>query len=53
VEWLGFILVLGSLVGVMPAVIDQWRRDRAGFWKTLRLFGVYLIYMAIVIGAML
>ncbi|HEY8247801.1 MAG TPA: hypothetical protein VIG38_11040 [Hyphomicrobium sp.] len=52
-EWLTFILVLGALVGVLPGVVDQYRRDRAGFWKTLRLLGVYLLYLAAVIGAML
>jgi hypothetical protein len=52
-EWLGFILVLGVLAGSMPAVIDQYRRDRAGFWKTLRLFGVYLVFVFANIGVML
>lgn len=52
-EWLALILVLGSLIGVMPAVIDQYRRDRAGFWKTLRLFGVYLLYIFANIGVLL
>ncbi len=52
-EWLALILVLGSLIGVMPAVIDQHRRDRAGFWKTLRLFGVYLLYIFANIGVLL
>ena len=52
-EWLGFILVVSSLVGVLPAVIDQYRRDRAGFWKTVRLFGVYLVFLFANIGVML
>lgn len=52
-EGLGFILVLSSLVGVLPAVIDQYRRDRAGFWKTVRLFGVYLAFLFANIGVTL
>lgn len=52
-EWLGFVLVVSSLVGVLPAVIDQYRRDRAGFWKTARLFGVYLVFLFANIGVML
>jgi len=52
-EGLGLILVLGSLVGVLPAVIDQYRRDRAGFWKTARLFGVYLVFLSANIGVTL
>jgi hypothetical protein len=52
-EWLGLILVLGVLLGSIPAVIDQFRRDRAGFWKTLRLFGAYLVLVLANIGVML
>jgi hypothetical protein len=52
-EWLGLILALSVLVGSLPAVIDQYRRDRAGFWKTLRLFGVYLVFIFANIGVML
>ena len=52
-EWLGFILAVSSLVGVLPAVIEQYRRDRAGFWKTARLFGVYLVFIFANIGVML
>lgn len=49
----GLILVLSVLAGSLPAVIDQYRRDRAGFWKTLRLFGVYLVFVFANIGVML
>ena len=52
-EWLGLIVVLSVLAGSLPAVIDQYRRDRAGFWKTLRLFGVYLVSVFANIGGML
>ena len=52
-EWLGLILVLSILTGSMPAVIDQYRRDRAAFWKTLRLFGVYLVFVFVSIGVLL
>jgi FtsH-binding integral membrane protein len=44
-EWLGLMLVLGAFVGVMPAVREQYRRDRAGFWKTLRLLAIFFIYV--------
>ena len=52
-ELLGLVLAVVTLVGVLPAVIRQYRTDRAGFWKTARQFGLYLAYLAIVIGAML
>ena len=52
-EWLGLILVVSVLAGSMPAVIDQYRRDRAGFWKTVRLFGVYLVVLFANIAVML
>jgi hypothetical protein len=52
-EGFGLILVLSSLVGVLPAVIDQYRRDRAGFWKTARLFGVYLVFLFANLGVTL
>jgi hypothetical protein len=52
-EGLGLILALSVLAGSMPAVIDQYRRDRAGFWKTLRLFGVYLVFLFANIGVVL
>jgi len=52
-EWLGLILVLSILAGSMPAVIDQYHRDRAGFWKSLRRFGVYLVVVFASIGVML
>ena len=39
-EWFGLILVVACLVGILPAVVDQYRRDRAGFWKTVRRFAV-------------
>ena len=44
-EWLGLILILGAFVGVMPAVREQYRRDRAGFWKTLRLLAIFFAYV--------
>jgi hypothetical protein len=44
-EWVGLVLVLSVFVGVMPAVRDQYRRDRPGFWKTLRLLGLFFAYI--------
>ena len=50
---LGLILALSVLVGSLPGVIDQFHRDRAGVWKTLRLFSVYLVLVFANIGVML
>lgn len=44
-EWLGLVIVLGSLVGVIPGVVEQYRKDRAGFFRTLRLFAAYMLYV--------
>ena len=52
-EWFGLILVVACLVGILPAVVEQYRRDRAGFWKTARVFAVYLASLAVIIGVML
>jgi hypothetical protein len=52
-EFLGLVLAVVTLIGVLPAAIQQYRTDRAGFWKTARQFGLYLAYLAIVIGVML
>ena len=44
-EWLGLILVVYGVARWYPACRDQYRRDRAGFWKTVRLFAVYLVFL--------
>jgi Flp pilus assembly protein TadB len=44
-SWLGLVLVLVALTASIPACIDQYRRDRAGFFKTLRIAGLYLLYV--------
>jgi hypothetical protein len=50
---LGLVLAFSVLVGSLPGVIDQFRRDRAGFWKTLRLFAVYLVFLFANLAVML
>ncbi len=52
-SWLGLVLVLGALAASVPACVDQYRRDRVGFFKTLRLAGLYLLYVFVGIGIML
>ena len=52
-EWVGLILVLYIVARWFPACREQYRRDRAGFWKTLRLFGMYLVFVFANIGVML
>lgn len=52
-EWLGLVAVLGALVATIPACVSQYRTDRAGFWKTLRLAGYYLLYVLAGIGLVL
>ena len=52
-EWLGLILVLYIVARWFPACREQYRRDRAGFWKTVRLFAVYLVFLFVNIAVML
>ncbi len=31
----------------IPPAVEQYRRDRKGFWQTLRWMGVYALYIAV------
>ena len=46
-------VVVATLAGSIPAVVRQYRTDRPGFWKTLRLFAVYLAYVFAGLGMLL
>lgn len=52
-EWLGLVLVLGALAASIPACVNQYRRDPAGFWKSLRLLGAYFLYVFAGVGLVL
>lgn len=53
-EGLGLLLVMiGIAVGNLPAVMHQWRTDRAGFNKTIGLAGAYILYVALGVAGML
>jgi hypothetical protein len=47
------ILILGIAVANLPAVVQQWRTDRAGFNKTLWLMAAYALYVALGIALLL
>jgi len=54
VEGLGvLIVVVGVLLANLPALREQWRTDRAGSIKTIWLFGLYLLYIALGFGLLL
>ncbi len=38
------IVALGVALANLPAAMQQWRTDRAGFTKTIELLAVYLVY---------
>lgn len=38
------IVVMIVLVRTIPAVRKQWREDRPGFIKTLKIAGLYIVY---------
>ena len=43
-EGLGVLLVVvAAFIANLPALREQWRTDRAGSFKTIWLFGVYLL----------
>jgi hypothetical protein len=44
---IGLLLAVVSFVMSVPAAYDQYRKDPAGFWKTLRLMGLYAVYTAV------
>jgi len=43
----GFLVVVAAFVANLPALREQWRTDRAGSIKTIWMFGVYLLYIAL------
>lgn len=53
-EGLGvLIVVVAASVANIPALREQWRRDRPGSIKTIWMIGVYLLYVALGIGLLL
>lgn len=52
-DWGLLLLVIMVFVANLPAVIEQWRTDRAGFNKTLWLMGAYALYVALGIALLL
>jgi CheY-like chemotaxis protein len=44
------LIVVAALAALAPALAAQWREDRAGFIKTLKLFGLYCLYVGAGIG---
>ena len=46
-------VVVATLAASIPAVVRQYRTDRQGFWKTLRLFAVYFLYIFAGLGILL
>jgi hypothetical protein len=41
------LVVVGVFLANLPALRKQWRTDRAGSIKTIWLFAVYLLYVAL------
>lgn len=37
----------------IPPAVEQYRRDRKGFWQTLKWMGVYALYIAVGIGVLM
>jgi hypothetical protein len=52
-SWGLLILIIMVFVANLPAVMQQWRTDRAGFNKTLWLMGAYALYVALGIALLL
>ena len=52
-SWGLLILVIMLFVANLPAVMQQWRTDRAGSIKTLWLMGAYALYIALGIALFL
>ena len=47
-EGLGVLLVVvAAFLANLPAVIEQWHSDRAGFIKTIWLLGLYFLYIGL------
>jgi disulfide bond formation protein DsbB len=38
------LLFVAIIVGILPAVRQQWRQDRPGFIKTLKLMAAFALY---------
>ena len=47
------LVVVAVFVANLPALREQWRSDRAGFIKTIWLFGVYCLYIGLGIVVLL
>lgn len=50
---IGLLLAVVSFATAIPAAYDQYRKDPRGFWKTLKLMGIYALYTAVGIGVLL
>lgn len=37
----------------IPPAVEQYRRDRNGFWQTLKWMGIYALYVAVGLGILL
>lgn len=37
----------------IPPAVEKYRRDRKGFWQTLKWMGVYALYVAVGLGILL
>lgn len=55
-EWAAvaqLLLFAGIIVGIWPAVMRQWREDRPGFIKTLKLMGAFALFCAVGVAVMI
>ena len=52
-DWGILIIVAAVLIANIPAVLQQWRSDRAGSIKTLWLMGAYAAYVALGLAGLL
>jgi hypothetical protein len=50
---LKLLFYVALIAGLGPAVYRQWRNDRAGFIKTLKLMGAFALYCTVGIVLML
>ncbi|MET0407248.1 MAG: hypothetical protein ABW006_02645 [Hyphomicrobium sp.] len=50
------VTLVSSVIAVataIPAARDQYRKDPAGFWKSLKLMGLYTVYVFVGLGILL
>lgn len=47
------LLVIGVFIANLPAMMQQWHEDRAGFVKTLWLMGIYVLYVTLGTAALI